>query len=75
IRDYVCVKFNENGTITYRLKDEEDEIIVIFKNSTITENFVFDSKYTLIFDGQKRSRRIINKIEVDDITTYILKRK
>lgn len=75
IRDYVSVEFNENGTITYRLKDEEDEIIVIFKYTTIKEQFIFDAKYTLIFDGAKRSRRIINKIDVDDITTYILKRK
>ncbi len=75
IRDNVCVKFNEEGTLTYKLQNEEDEIIVIFKNSFKPESFEFDERYTLIFDGETRSRKILNKLDVDDISTYILKRK
>ncbi len=75
IRDYTCVHINEEGTIFYQLKDEDTELIVLFKNSSGEETFNFDDRYTLIFDGQKRSRKIITKLVVDDITTYILKRK
>ena len=75
IRDYIQVKINDNGTIQYHLKDEDTELIVIFKNSFIKETFEFENKYTIIFDGEKRSRKITNKINVSDITTYILKRK
>ena len=75
IRDYVCVKVNEEGTIFYQLKDEELELIVIFKNSYSKETFDFDDRYILIFDGEARSRKIVTKLDVDDITTYILKRK
>jgi len=75
VRDYIFVKINEHGTIYYELKDEETDLIVIFKNSFIPETFELDTKYTLIFDGKKRSRKITSKLEVNDITTYILKRK
>ena len=75
IRDFVCVNINEEGTILYKLKDEETELIVIFKNTCAEETFEFENRYTLIFDGEKRSRKIINKLVVNDITTYILKRK
>jgi len=75
IRDSVFVKINEHGTILYQLKDEDTELIVIFKNSLVEESFEFDDKYTIIFDGVKRSRKITYKIDVNDITTYILKRK
>ena len=75
VRDNTCVNINENGTILYHLKDEDTELIVIFKNSLIEETFEFDEKYTIIFDGEKRSRKITKKIDVNDITTYILKRK
>ncbi len=34
-----------------------------------------DGKYTLIYDGMTRSRRILSKIELNEIGTYILKRK
>jgi pullulanase len=75
IKDSVFIKINDHGTILYQLKDEDTELIVIFKNSLIEETFEFEDKYTIIFDGSKRSRKITNKIEVNDITTYILKRK
>ncbi len=39
------------------------------------ETFEFEDKYTIIFDGEKRARKITYKIDVNDITTYILKRK
>ena len=63
------------ASILYQLKDEDTELIVIFKNSLVEESFEFDDKYTIIFDGVKRSRKIAYKIDVNDITTYILKRK
>jgi len=75
IKDYVNVKFNEEGSITYKLQNEDEEIIVIFKNSFTKETFEFDDRYTMIFDGESRSRKILNKLEVEDISTYILKRK
>ncbi len=75
IRDYVSVKINEEGTILYHLKDEETELIVIYKNSYIKETFDFENRYILIFNGETRSRKIVTKLDVDDITTYILKRK
>ena len=75
IRDYTCVHINEEGTIFYKLKDEENELIVLFKNSTVKETFDFENRYILIFDGEARSRKIVTKLDVSDITTYILKRK
>ena len=75
IRDYVSVKINEEGSILYHLKDEETELIVIFKNSYSKETFDFENRYILIFDGETRSRKIVTKLDVDNITTYILKRK
>ena len=75
VRDYISVVFNDNGTILYKLKDLDTELIVIFKNSVEREVIQLDSKYTLIYDGKARSRRIISKLEVNDISTYILKRK
>ncbi len=75
IRDYICVNINEEGTIYYKLKDEDTELIVLFKNNTALETFEFDDRYILIFDGESRSRKIITKLDVSDITTYILKRK
>jgi pullulanase len=75
IKDYVRVTVEETGTILYRLKDLETELVVIFKNNNTKETFDLDGRYTLIFDGEKRSRRILTKINVDDITTYILKKK
>ncbi len=75
IRDYTNVQINEEGTIFYQLKDEANELIILFKNSTVKETFEFDDRYTLIFDGEKRARKIITKLDVNDITTYILKRK
>ena len=75
IRDYICVNINEEGTILYKLKDEDNELIVIFKNSEVKETFDFENRYVLIFNGEIRSRKIITKIDVSDITTYILKRK
>lgn len=75
IRDYTCVHINEDGTIFYKLKDEENELIVLFKNNNNFETFTFDDRYVLIFDGETRSRKIITKLDVNDITTYILKRK
>ena len=48
---------------------------LIFKNSFIEEEIEFDDKYSLIFDGNTRSRRVITKLKINDVTTYILKRK
>ncbi len=75
IKDYVETHIFESGTIHYRLKDPETNLLVIFKNNTEKETFDLDGRYTLIFDGKKRSRRILTKINIDDITTYILKKK
>jgi len=75
IRDYICVHINELGTVFYQLKDEDNELIVLFKNTTEEETFNFDDRYVLIFDGKTRSRKIVTKLDVNDITTYILKRK
>ena len=75
IRDYTCVHINEEGTIFYKLKDEDNELIVLFKNNTIPETFDFDNRYVLIFNGEERSRKIVTKLDVTNITTYILKRK
>lgn len=75
VKESVNVKFLENGTILYTLKDHETELIVIFKNNDEREVIPLDGKYTLIYDGMQRSRRIISKLEVDEISTYILKRK
>lgn len=75
VRDYCHVQYNEFGTIIYTLNDGNQEIKVIFKNNDKTEQINFDGRYTLIFDGEERSRRMISKLEIDDITTYILKRK
>ncbi len=75
VRDYVEVHTHDTGTIIYKLQDIETELVVIFKNNTEKETFTFDHKYTLIFDGRSKSRRLLSKINVDEITTYILKRK
>jgi pullulanase len=75
IRDFVTVKTEESGTILYKLKDFENELLVIFKNNEEKETFDLDGRYNLIFDGRKKSRRLLTKINVDEITTYILKRK
>ena len=75
IREYVKVSVNEYGTITYTLEDDEDKIIVFFKNSKVNEQLELDDKYAVIFDGEARSRRVVTRFELDDITTYILKRK
>ncbi|MCF7927250.1 MAG: type I pullulanase [Candidatus Izimaplasma sp.] len=75
IKKYTTVSMNESGTILYRLKDNENELLVIFKNNTEKETFELDEEYTLIFDGEKRSRRVLNKINVKDISTYIIKKK
>jgi len=75
VRDNISVEIKESGTILYKLKDSETELIVIFKNNKEKEVIHFDDKYTLIYDGAKRSRRVISKIEVNDISTHILKRK
>lgn len=75
IRDSVTIHCEETGTIRYELKDPEHQILVIFKNNTEKETFALDGRYTLIFDGRKRSRRLLSKINVEEISTYILKRK
>jgi pullulanase len=75
VRDYIQIHAEESGTIRYHLKDLETELIVIFKNNTQKETFNLDGRYTLIFDGYKRTRRLLTKINMDEITTYILKRK
>jgi len=75
VRDYVNITLEETGTIKYHLKDSEHDILVIFKNNEEKETFELDGRYTLIFDGRKRTRRQLTKINVDEITTYILKRK
>ncbi len=75
VRDYINIRCNETGTLLYELKDNENEIIVIFKNNTEKETFDLNGKYTLIFDGRKKTRRLLSKINVEEITTYILKRK
>jgi len=75
VRDTVNVIFHDNGTIIYNLKDTDTELIVIFKNNDEREVIPLDGKYTLIYDGVTRSRRIISKLEVNEISTLILKRK
>ncbi len=75
IRDYIQVVFHESGTIEYHLKDLEHDLIVIFKNNKVHESIDLQAKYTLIFDGEERSRRITTNIELTEISTYILKRK
>ena len=75
IKECIDVRINDNGTIIYKLKDQETDLIVIFKNSFIEEEIEFDDKYSLIFDGNTRSRRVITKLKINDVTTYILKRK
>lgn len=75
IRDYITVHIESTGTILYQLKDLEHELLVIFKNNEDKETFNLDGHYTLIFDGQKKTRRLLTKINVEDISTYILKRK
>merc|ERR1711879_850727 len=71
IKEYVEVHIQETGTIIYKLKDLENELLVIFKNNTHKETIELDGRFTLIFDGKGRSRRILTKINVEDITTYI----
>jgi pullulanase len=71
----VTVNFLENGTILYNLKDDKTELLVIFKNNDDREIIPLDGKFTMIYDGKERSRRILSKVELDDISTYILKRK
>jgi pullulanase len=75
IKDHVSVTPLESGTLLYRLQDEEADLIVIFKNNDEREVIPFEGRYTLIFDGMNRSRRILSKIELAEIGTYILKRK
>ncbi len=75
IRDYVELHTLESGTIIYRLKDLETDMVVIFKNNEEKETIDLEGRYNLIFDGRKKSRRLLTKINVDEITTYILKRK
>lgn len=75
IKDFVEVHVEETGTILYKLKDNENELLVIFKNNEAKETFHLDGRFTLLFDGRKRTRRLLSKINVEDITTYILKRK
>ncbi len=75
IKDSVTITVEETGTILYRLKDLDNELLVIFKNNEVKETFPLDGRYTLVFDGRKRTRRLLSKINVDEITTYILKRK
>jgi pullulanase len=75
VRDYITVEAQDSGTILYKLKDHEHDFIVIFKNNKVKETFNLDGRYTLIFDGQKRTRRLLSKINVEEISTYILKRK
>ncbi|AIO18683.1 Pullulanase [Candidatus Izimaplasma bacterium HR1] len=75
IRDYIEIHCLESGTIIYKLKDVENDIIVIFKNNQEKETIDLEGRYNLIFDGRKKSRRLLAKINVDEITTYILKRK
>ncbi len=75
VRDHITVKVMESGTIRYQLKSDEHDIIVLFKNSTEPEYLEFEHRYQVIFDGKQRSRRVVQKLEISDITTYILKRK
>lgn len=75
LKECLDVSINEHGTILYKLKDDDTDLIVIFKNSTVEETFELEDKYSVIFDGKGRSRRVVTRIVVDDITTYILKRK
>ena len=75
IRDYIEIHCLDSGTIVYKLKDLENDLIVIFKNNEDKETIELDGRYNLIFDGRKKSRRLLTKINIDEITTYILKRK
>ncbi len=75
IRDVVQINAESTGTILYHLRMPEEELLVIFKNNTIKETIPLDGRYILIYDGIKKTRRIITKIVVDDIGVSILKRK
>lgn len=75
IRNYVTVQCLETGTIIYKLKDLENDLMVIFKNNETKETIELKGRYNLIFDGRKKSRRLLTKINIEEITTYILKRK
>ena len=75
IRDCVTIHINELGTIQYHLKDMDTELIVIFKHTKELETIEFDGRYNLIFDGEERSRKIVTSLQINDISTYILKRK
>jgi pullulanase len=75
VKDYTNVSFLDNGTILYTLVDNDTDLVVIFKNNRDREVIPLEGKYTLIFDGMTRSRRILSKIELNEIGTYILKRK
>lgn len=75
IQEAVTVHVESSGTIRYELREENTSLLVIFKNNTEPETFALDGRHTLIFDGRKKSRRLLTKINVEDIGTYILKRK
>lgn len=75
IRDSIQVHTEESGTILYHLTDSEHSILVIFKNNQEKETFNLDDRYILLFDGVKKTRRLLTKINVEDIGVSILKRK
>ena len=75
IKDYVHIEINHFGTITYKLEDENHALIVFFKQEKTPETIELDGKYSLIFNGEKRCRKIVESIELNDVSTYILKRK
>jgi len=75
IKDNVHVEVNDLGTIRYELQDEQHSLLVFFKQEASKETIELDGKYSLIFNGEKRCRKLVDSIELDDITTYILKRK
>ena len=75
IKDNVHVEINDQGTIKYQLEDEQHALLVFFKQEASKETIELDGKYSLIFNGEKRCRKLVESIELKDITTYILKRK
>ncbi|WP_168169703.1 type I pullulanase [Candidatus Izimaplasma sp. ZiA1] len=75
IKRHIKVSVFNTGTIRYSLFDESTDIIVIFKNNFSKEDFVLENDYTMIFDGEKATKKQVNRLEISDVSTYILKRR
>ncbi len=75
IKEVVSIHTESTGTILYYMRSPLEELLVIFKNNTQKETIPLDGRYVLIYDGVKKTRRIITKITITDIGALILKKK